>query len=381
VTASVDVRWTEVADDRGIAAVTLGEWRQEVWFRSSLPLFGERSDALVPLGVLAAMRTRRPLRVTGPVSRRLLENAGVAQDVLESFSAGELRHVDVVADGVDVALPPAAGVGVFFSGGVDSFYTYLQRADEITHLVFVRGLDVLSSGSPRDHAATDAVRRAAAELGRELVEIETNLRSVTEPFAQWTLAFGTALGGLALLLQSRLGRVYVAGGNTYETLGPWGSHPVLDPRWGNERIEIVHHGCEATRGQKVVRLASSPSALTYLRVCTRQSATFNCGECEKCTRTMVALRNAGAQGRCPTLPPVLDLGRVARQHLAPGPITTFARESLVDARRRHDWALALALRASLRPHPLGAVRARLGRARRALRRRLRGPGTEPAAVH
>ena len=327
------------------------------------------------------MRTRRPLRVAGPVSGPLLVNAGAAQDVLESFSGGSLRRVEVVADAVDPPRPPASGVGVFYSGGVDSFYTLLRRSDEITHLVFVRGLDVLHPGSARDLAATSSARRAAGDLGKELVEIETNLRSVTEPFAQWTLAFGTALGALALLLQSQLGRVHLAAGMTYETLVPWGSHPLLDPLWGNDRLEIVHDGCEATRGQKVAYIAGYPPALAHLRVCTRQHATFNCGECEKCVRTMVALRIAGALGRCPTLPDRLDLHRVARQRLPPGPVTTYARESLDDARRQHDWPLAHALRASLRPHPVSALRRPLGRIRRAMRRHRRGEGDEPAAVH
>ena len=104
-------------------------------------------------------------------------------------------------------------------------------------------------------------------------------------------------------------------------------------------------------------------------------------ECEKCVRTMVALRIAGALGRCPTLPDRLDLHQVARQRLPPGPVTTYARESLDDASRQHDWPLALALRASLRPHPVAVLRRPLGRIRRAARRHRRGDGDEPAAVH
>jgi tetratricopeptide (TPR) repeat protein len=38
---------------------------------------------------------------------------------------------------------------------------------------------------------------------------------------------------------------------------------------------------------------------------------FNCGRCNKCLRTMIALRAAGALERCRTLPGEVDLGAVA----------------------------------------------------------------------
>jgi hypothetical protein len=377
----VELAIADATSERVCVAGAVGPRRFDIRFRASTPLFVGRSDALVPLGLLAAMRTGMRLVIPGTVSSRLLEHAGTAQDLLESFSGGALARTEIVAEPASVVDFAPRGVGAFFSGGVDSFYTLLQHQAEITHLIFVRGLENAEPGSRRDRAATDAAHEIARVFDKELIDIETNLRVFTEPFAQWTLAFGSVLGALALLLQSKLTRIYVAAGSTYETLGPWGSHPLLDPLWGTEALEIVHDGCEATRGAKVARIASSRPALEHLRVCTRQHATYNCGVCEKCVRTMVNLRVSGALGQCPTLPDTVDLRRVASQRLSSNPVTTFARESFEEALRARDWRLALALRASLRPHPVRAARHRLGRLRRALRRRARRGGSiEPAAV-
>ena len=133
-------------------------------------------------------------------------------------------------------------------------------------------------------------------------------------------------------------------------------------------LEIVHDGCEADRPQKMAVVARSSTALEHLRVCNKQSAGYNCGHCEKCLRTMVNLRLVDALGRCPTLPGVLDLRRVARQKL-PHDVRAFTQANLKLARDRRDWSLALALAVELRPHPLLAVRHRLGDLRRWRRRR------------
>jgi hypothetical protein len=56
--------------------------------------------------------------------------------------------------------------------------------------------------------------------------------------------------------------------------------------------------------------------MEWLRVCYKNpNGIYNCGRCEKCMRTMIALRAVGAQGRCKTLPNDLDLEEVANMHI------------------------------------------------------------------
>ena len=70
--------------------------RFPIWYRSSVPLSFDRCDALVPIGLLAAMRARTSLRLPGPVSARLLANLEDVQDILGAFSRGELASGQVV---------------------------------------------------------------------------------------------------------------------------------------------------------------------------------------------------------------------------------------------------------------------------------------------
>src|SRR5207302_11088078 len=100
---------------------------------------------------------------------------------------------------------------------------------------------------------------------------------------------------------------------------PWGAHPLVDPRWSTEAVDVVHDGCEANRIEKIRRqIASSPLALQSLRVCWRgDSASYNCGECPKCLRTMLALHLAGTLPRATTFPPNFAPTTAVRRMLLP----------------------------------------------------------------
>ena len=270
--------------------------RFEAYLRANRPLVTDRVDPVVPVALLAAMRRRQPLHLPGPVSAGLLGHLDRAQDVLQSFSRGLLARTPVVAK---PAPPPAPGTGVgcCFSGGVDAFYSALRHED-VTHLVFVVGLDTFDPMSARARAGLESARAAGDALGKELIEVETNFQALTERFATASWCRGPALGAVALALQPHFTRVLFPSIRTYEHLYPWGSHPLLDPLWGTEALEIDHADCETTRSDKVRLVAGCDVALAHLRVCNKQGAVRNCGRCEKCIRTAVELRLAGALDRC-----------------------------------------------------------------------------------
>jgi hypothetical protein len=364
----VDVSIVEVGTSSARVELRLDGRTHRVSFDASVPLFLERSDALVPLALFAGMRHRRPIRVHGPVSARLLENANEAQAILAAFSDGELARVPVHADAVDVAAEAVPGTGCFFSGGVDSFYSVLRHRPTISHLIYVHGFDVLVEGT-RAVAARRGVRAAAGELDLPLVEIDTDLRTVTDPYTTWGMAHGASLAVVALLLQGQVGRAIVPATYAYADLFPWGSHPLLDPLWSTEHLEVVHDGCEATRVEKVAAIAGSDVALRHLRVCTRQYAEYNCGACRKCLGTMVALRLTGSLDRCATLPHTFRARDVRRVRITDTTGRAGWREELAVATRLRDRPMQLACAWALRPHPLLALRRPLGR----LRRRMTGP--------
>jgi hypothetical protein len=325
------------------------------------------------------MRARSTLLVPGIVSEKLLRNADRARDILASFSDGELGTMRIVAPRAPTPSTPGRGVGSFFSAGVDSFYTALKRNAELTHLVFVEGFDVFDATSRRGIAAADGARAAAAALGKELIEVETNLRELTESFAIWHLAHGIGLAAVGLLLQNHLERIFIPASYSYGDLGPWGTHPLLDPLWSTEALEFVHDGCELVRAEKVAVIADSETALKYLRVCNRQNATYNCGRCEKCVRTMLNLRLAGALERCATLPSRVTYGQVASLQTTGRAERVSAQNNLKRARKTQDWPMVVALSVALRPRPILGGRRRLGRLRREWGSRARTPASSMAS--
>lgn len=196
-------------------------------------------------------------------------------------------------------------MAAFFSGGVDSFYTALTLGHRLSHLVFVHGFALdLAAGDLRRRAA--AARAAAESLGKEFVEVETDLRGVVA--LDWARLHGSALAAIAHTLG--VGTVAVAVTHTYSELFPWGSHPALDPLWSSSRTRLMHHGA-TMRSAKVKAIAQEQVALDHLRVCWRNpEGAYNCGKCEKCVRTMLALEMNGALTRCRTLPSAIDRARV-----------------------------------------------------------------------
>jgi hypothetical protein len=304
----------------------------EVYFRSTT---GPVSDSIEPFliaGLVAAMKDGRPLRPADPTTPQLLRNITHAQKVLTLFD-DSLETVPIQAGERPARVISGRGVGCFFSGGVDSFFTLFKHRNEITTLILVHGFDFSVDEHVYRERVSSAAQAVARSLNKQLIEIETNYRAFSDAVAPWGEVYcGLALAGVAHFLSPQLQRVYVPSSHSYADLFPWGSHPALDPLWSNEEIEIVHDGCEASRIQKVCAIAPEELALRHLRVCLVTSPdSYNCGRCEKCIRTMIGLRIAGVTS-APTLP-ILDLRRVSRLSDADTNTSSFLHENYRAAKK------------------------------------------------
>ena len=155
-------------------------------------------------------------------------------------------------------------------------------------------------------------------MGKTLITCETNLRNVADKCrSTWGrrsdheiwghCLHGAALSSVALLLRHTIGELIIPATHTYAQVKPWGSSPLLDHLWSDGHVKITHDGCEANRTAKVRRLAASDVAVESLRVCYHDTSRINCGHCEKCLRTMVALRLYDALDRARTLPRSLSM--------------------------------------------------------------------------
>ena len=289
------------------------------------------ADALLPLLLFPAMRHAASLRLPEPVSPRLLGSIPKAQEILRCWFPKRYRRVAVEAEArKPEATNRAPGVGCFFSGGVDSFYTAIKRRQEITHLIFSPDFGVPAKDPAVRREAIESVRRAASSLGKPLVEVETNAMKFSyEARVGWAYYHGSALATIGLLLGSVLGKVYVPSTHSYDNLFPWGSHPLLDPLWSTEVVEIVHDGAEATRVEKTALISGNDTAMKNLRVCTNEEQTdINCGRCTKCRRTVINLIAVGAEGRCDTLPSSLSPQEVRGMCFPDESYRSFGRETL-----------------------------------------------------
>lgn len=320
------------------------------------------ADAFLPATLMPAMALRDPPRFEAALSPRLLTGAATAQDILGTWA----KHAQVEAGmrppyepvtiearkrGSVEARPPR-GAACFFTAGVDSFYSALKHRDELDALVYVHGFDVPLGQTELRERVARGVRSAASELGLRLIEVETDVADFARGCLYWEDFHGAALASVALLLGAEYERVYLPATMSYALLNPLGSHPLLDPLWSTEDVEIVHDGCEATRREKLRAIAGSPAARGWLRVCfENRDGDYNCGRCEKCVRTQAALRLLGVEGEFMTLPPLdLQAVRDVRMRFGGSEWRDLLHHGEVDG---SDPELTGAIRAALLRHRLG----------------------------
>lgn len=298
-----------------------------------------------------AMKANVPLRMDGEVDPEALENAHRAQEILSGWYPRHYRPVTVEARTYTQSTPPAAGVGCFFSGGVDSFYSAITQHDRVTHLIFVHGFDIRPDDDQQGALAMDSARKAAAELGKPLIEVRTTLRSdFADPLrVPWGPVFhGPALAHVATAVSSHVGTVIIPSSDTYATLEPWGSHPDLDVCWSTSSVTLEHRELDADRKQKTFRIVESPVAMKYLRVCwENRNDHLNCERCFKCFRTRLHIEFAG--GECATLPNPIDPDTIRRLYINPAR-RRLLRRSLVEMREHgyDDPELERAIRSAIR---------------------------------
>ncbi len=267
------------------------------------------SAAALPLALVPAMKLGSPLRFSTPLPGRLLAGARRFQEILSTWYP-ELRPVELRAsEAPEHGSPTGAGTGVFFSGGLDSTYSLLKHRGELTHAVFVHGCDIpLEDVGYRDKA-WKRLGETARACGVELISVRTDLLRFSDRYCHWGKHYhGAAFAAIAMFLSGTLGKVYLASSTSYRRITPWGSSAVTDPLWASQAMDIVYDGAEAERLEKVRALRDLPVALQNLRVCFgNPEAGLNCGRCEKCYRTMVALRLCGVLTEGGAFPLPLDL--------------------------------------------------------------------------
>jgi hypothetical protein len=314
-----------------------------------------------------------PLRLSLPVDPLLARNARELMAIWRSWYP-HLHVVPVVAPSESVLEKTGARkTAMFFSGGVDSFFTLLHNeppsggSSPVDDLIAIHGFDILLENEGAFDRHRSRLERIAAETGKALVVVRMNLRRTRlRELSMASLWHGAALAGVGLLLENRYERLLIAASEECPNLGPWGSHPLTDPLFSTSTTAVVHDGTDFARWDKLEFLAGFDVALHSLRVCSRDSSE-NCGECEKCYRNIIILDVLGALGRAVTFPErTLDLDKVGRVFVR-GWRAIFYRglERFASSRGRPDVATAIdrSFRRSRWRRPVVRFAQRVGRLR------------------
>jgi len=311
------------------SSITVNGTTYQIKYRSSDGPIAKGTEPFLAAALLPAMKVSQPLQVSGPVSAKLLAATSTLQDIYSEWFP-EFRKVTVQSkEGDSNSAPNGRSVGAFFSGGVDSFYTLLKHQDEIEKIILIHGFNQYYSEALRSQV-TNVVRQVARDFNKELIEVETNVREMSDQYSDFTDHFvGILLTSVGLFIHPQFRKIYIPSSFSYGQLHPAGTHPLLDPLWSTESMTFVHDGCEANRAQKTARIAQSDIALKSLRVCFSSKDEYgNCGRCQKCLRTMLGLQAAGALEKCATFNETLDPEVVARINIGHPENIHFFRENI-----------------------------------------------------
>jgi hypothetical protein len=286
-------------------------WQQKVnfWFegeKTAVP--NVAASSIAPALLIALGGGFKSVQVEAPVCRVLVANAEKAGKLLRRDHPG-LADSEIHFEGAEARTEPASGIAAFFTGGVDSCYTAWSLRESLSELVFVHGFDIPLKNQMFFRAAHAQIQALAEDLGLKLRVVRTDLREATDLYANWlTLGYGGCLASVAHLLSATHGRMVVPASYDTGTLAPIGSTPELDPLWSSSAMQIQHHGVELDRYRKICALRGWKEGIRRLRVCWKNPGdAYNCCQCEKCMRTLVALEIAGLGGEAKSFPRRLDL--------------------------------------------------------------------------
>ncbi len=346
---------------------TIPDSRHRVWFRGEpgTPPPDISGDPFFAGFFVPAMALRENLTIEADVTPELIQAAiRRVQPVMLKWHPGFRAPAIETGGAIRAPLIPGTGVLCNFSGGLDSWDTFLNHREEVTHVMHCQGFDrVQSFTDPRYiRKMQDMARQQADRYGKTYVGLTTNLTAIgsqamnraryqrglpVDLLFQRHAYFGSELVALAHVYGSRFKRYYIASSQTYDRNIKFGSNPLTDPAWSIPRLEIVHDGAGLDRTDKIERIfRNDPEALNSLYVCHSEACLGeNCNDCEKCLRTRGALHVAGVLDRCSTLRSPLDLEEIRRFILEPD--TALWKNLLDAAQRRGNSEMAAAIEVAM----------------------------------
>ena len=280
---------------------------RSLWFESPDGPLTAAPEAFAAALLVPALHAARPLRLAGPVCDLWALNLSKLTDEFRNlwYPAAPRPLVVPANRPIDVPIATdgtASATALCFSGGVDAFYTLLRGGRPIGRLVYGVGYDVSLSERRRVANVTALLRKVASETACASTVISTNLRR--HPLVKrtpWLRAFGGSLAALGHLLRAGTSRILLSSDGLGFEHPEVGSRPSTDPLHGSATLAVEHVAATVTRLEKLRAIAHERLVQQHLRVCWKNvGSRMNCGRCEKCIRTMLALDACGMLSRFPS---------------------------------------------------------------------------------
>jgi len=299
---------------------------QEVYFECRGPVAEEMApnpDAFLLACVMPAMEYReRRVRIEGTICPELRNGLGSAFGVIHDWFPEHKRPAIEASGGCRPALPRTPPrVASFMSGGIDALATLrCNRLDyPLDHPASIQDCFVLFGFNTYDFSADGPVagrvedfeRRVTRmeNLAREarinLIPVYTNVRFIAKDFESWNKrGMGAGLASVAHAFSARVSRALIGSSGRQGAGPPLGTHPLLDPNYSIASLEIRHDGLWLTRLEKTAIVADWDAGLAIVQCCQQHELhdTINCGQCNKCFRTMIQLAALGKLEKTPAFP-------------------------------------------------------------------------------
>ena len=290
---------------------------QEVYFETTAEFADDlyaNPNSWLLCSALAAMRygeTR--IAIDAPISAEVKDGLINAMKCLIDWHGGDRRVIPIEAPIETEVLFPhkSPRAGALFSGGIDALAmvrdNHLNFAPDhprrIQDGILVYGvLEGENEQDPSFQNVVKAVNTMAEDAGLNLIQVYTNayahFRDLDEDFSFWRFEYhGSFLAAIAHAFAPRLSVASIASTYDFANLEPWGSHPLLDPLYSTTNLQVRHENAALSRLEKTKLVGEWDIALKQLRVCNEkasyQAGNYNCGNCEKCVRTMTAFLSLG----------------------------------------------------------------------------------------
>ncbi|MDF1551607.1 MAG: hypothetical protein P1P84_01030 [Deferrisomatales bacterium] len=290
----------------------------EVFFETEEP-YGESLSLtahpfLVGCFVPAMHFRERRIALEDPVCPQLAEGLADAMALLAHWGGDAYRPLEIHAPRLGETLFPGRdrSAALLMSGGIDSFAALLTNRQYypeghpgyVRECLFIHGFEiggVVRRGMkyPVYQRARQALAPVMEAAGTRLVPLYTNVRHLCDDRALWLGKFcGAVLAAGGHAFASRWDTLYIGSSYPVAHLVPCGTHPLLEPKYSSRDLPIFHKDLHLSRMDKIRLVADWEVALHNLRVCLANvEDRLNCGECEKCLRTMTGLAAVGALER------------------------------------------------------------------------------------